>query len=198
MTAGKGRRASATLSSLRVAARLSARLRVVFTERQIRRRVHELAAEINGAYRGKTLHIVGVSEDCIFFLADLVRVLTMPVAVHLVAARTRESVVEGVPVREILYTPQLDLAGENVLLLSGIVYSGVTLDFMCRQVLAQQPGSLRTASLIEKPEDRKVDVSTDYLAFRSDSTAGQFLVGYGLGHEGLYRNLPCIAALTPE
>jgi hypoxanthine phosphoribosyltransferase len=165
-------------------------MRVIFTERQIRRRVRELAAEIN--------HIVGVSEDCFLFMADLVRSLTMPVALHFVTARVREAAVEGVPVQEILYSPQLDLRGKDVLLLSGIVYSGITLDFLCRQMLAQGPRSLRTATLIEKPEDRKVNVSTDYLAFTSETTAGQFLVGYGLGHQGLYRNLPCIAALQPS
>jgi len=141
---------------------------------------------------------VGVSEDCFVFMADLVRALTMPVAVHFITARVRETSVEGVPVQEIRYTPQLDLAGKHVLLLSGIVYSGVTLDFMCRHVMAQEPGSLRTATLVEKPEDRKVNVATDYLAFKSESTAGAYLVGYGLGYQGLYRNLPCIAALAPS
>jgi hypoxanthine phosphoribosyltransferase len=172
-------------------------LRVIFTELQIRRRVLELAAKINRAYRARTLHIVGLSEDCFLFMADLVRALTMPVAVHFVTARVRQATVEGVPVQEILYSPQLDLAEKDVLLLSGIVYSGVTLDFMCRQIQSQGPHSLRTATLIEKPEDRKVNVSTDYLAFKSEATAGQFLVGYGLGYQGLYRNLPCIAAFRP-
>ena len=169
-------------------------LRVVYTERQIQKRVIELATEINRAYRGKTLHIVGISDDCLLFMADLVRGLTMRVAIHFLPLRVRESAVEGVPVQEILYSPPLDVAGKDVLLLRGIVYSGITLDFICRQMLAQSPKSLRTAALIEKPEDRTINVSTDYLAFRSEATTGQYLVDYGLGHEGLYGILPCIAA----
>ena len=175
------------------------KLRVVFSESQIHRRIAQLAAEINRAYKGKTLHLVCIPDDCFVFAADLVRVLQVPVVCHFVTARTSdEASVGGVPVREIRYLPSLDLYGKDVLLVNGIVYSGVTLDFLRRHILAQAPRSLRTASLVEKPEDLKVDVPTDYLAFKSTDTAGKYLVGYGLGHDGLYRNLTCIAALTPS
>jgi hypoxanthine phosphoribosyltransferase len=159
--------------------------------------VSELAAKISRTYKGKTLHIACIPDDCFVFIADLVRALQVPVVCHFVTARMSDAAVGGVPVREIRYVPRLDLGSKDVLLVSGIVYSGVTLDFLYRHILAQGPRSLRTASLIEKPEDRKVDVAADYLAFKSTDTAGEFLVGYGLGHQGLYRNLPCIAALAP-
>lgn len=157
----------------------------------------ELAAKINRAYKGRTLHIVCIPDDCFVFIADLMRALRVPVVCHFVTARMGDASVGGVAVREIKYLPSLDLAGKDVLLVSGIVYSGVTLDFLYRHILAQGPRSLRTASLIEKPEDRKVDVAADYLAFKSTDTAGKYLVGYGLGHRGLYRNLACVAALAP-
>lgn len=182
----------------RAPAKADGKLQVVFSERQIRRRVAELAAEIDRAYKGKTLHLVCIPDDCFVFIADLVRALRVPVACHFVTSRmSDEASVGGVPVREIKYLPRLDLRGKEVLLVSGIVYSGVTLDFLYRHIFAQAPRSLRTASLVEKPEDLKVDVPTDYLAFKSTETTGKYLVGYGLGHEGLYRNLACIAALTP-
>lgn len=181
----------------RAPAKANGKLRVVYGERQIRHRVAELAAKINRAYKGKTLHLVCIPDDCFVFTADLVRALNVPVVCHFVTARMSDASVGGVPVREIKYLPQLELAGKDVLLVSGVVYSGVTLDFLYRHILAQGPRSLRTASLVEKPEDRKVDVATDYLAFKSTDTAGKFLVGYGLGHQGLYRNLACIAALSP-
>ncbi|HEY6290948.1 MAG TPA: phosphoribosyltransferase family protein [Terriglobia bacterium] len=168
----------------------------MFTEQQIRRRIRQLAREINQAYEGKTLHIVGASDDCFLFMADLIRALRVPMVCHFMSTLIRATSVEGVPVQEIFYMPALNLTDKDVLLLSGIVYSGVTLDFLCRQILAKGPKSLGTASLVEKPEDRKVDVVMDYLAFKSTSTGGQFLVGYGLGHRGLYRNLRCIAALS--
>lgn len=176
--------------------RIPGNLRVVFTEQQIRHRIRQLAQQINRAYQGKTLHIVGASDDCFLFMADLIRALRVPIVCHFVNTLIRATSVEGIPVQEIFYSPALDLADKDVLLLSGIVYSGVTLDFLYRQILAKGPKSIRTASLIEKPEDRKVDVVMDYLAFKATSTGGQFLVGYGLGHQGHYRNLRCIAALA--
>lgn len=179
----------------RAPGKVEGKLRIIYSERQVRRRVAELAAEINRAYQGKTLHIVSIPDDCFVFVADLVRALQTPVVCHFVTARVIDAAVGAVPVREIKYVPTLELAGKDVLLVSGIVYSGITLDFLYRHILGQGPRSLRTASLVEKPEDRKVDVTTDYLAFKSTGTAGEFLVGYGLGYQGRYRNLPCVAAL---
>ena len=176
--------------------RAPARLRVIYTERQLRRRVRGMAAQINRAYQRRTLDIVGVKDDCFLFMGDLVRALGMPVVCHFVTVRMYDAIVGDAPVREIQYAPALELAGKDVLLVQCMLSSGVTLDFLYRHILSQGPRSLRTAALIEKPADRKVDVATDYLAFKATGTEGHFLVGYGLGYQGLYRNLPCIAALT--
>lgn len=176
-------------------ARHRPRLRVIYTEQQIRRRVRGLAAQINRAHPRKTLDIVGVKDDSFLFMADLVRALVMPVVCHFVNVRMYDALVGEAPVREIRYTPALDLAGKDVLLVQCLLSTGVTLDFLHRHISAQGPRSLRTVALIEKPQERKVDVVTDYLAFKSMGTERHFLVGYGLGYRGLYRNLPCIAAL---
>ena len=96
-------------------------------------------------------------------------------------------------VREIMYTPKVEAAGRDVLLVDGILQTGLTLDHLYRYILGQEPQSVRTASLIEKSSERKVDVSTDYVGFRSKE---QFLVGYGLGYQEKYRNLPFVARLA--
>jgi hypoxanthine phosphoribosyltransferase len=174
-------------------ARAGKSLKTVFSEKQIQKRVLSLAEQINRDYRGKTLHVVGILENCFLFMADLVRALKIPVVCHFIRAKIRDTSAGGVALREIMYTPPVDAAGKDILLVDGILQSGVTLDHLYRYILGQNANSVRTATLIEKSDERKVDVATDYVGFRT--TAG-FLVGYGLGYQEKYRNLPHVASMA--
>jgi hypoxanthine phosphoribosyltransferase len=168
-------------------------LRCVYPEKQIRKRVRELAKQIDRDYKGKTLHVVGILEDCFIFMADLVRHLTIPVVCHFLKAEIHDTSAGTTAVREIMYTPKVEAAGRDVLLVDGILQSGLTLDHLYSYVLGQNPSSVRTVSLIEKSGERRVDVSTDYVGFKSKE---KFLVGYGLGYQEKYRNLPFVARLA--
>jgi hypoxanthine phosphoribosyltransferase len=167
-------------------------LKVVFSAKQISNRVAEMARQINRDYRGKTLHVVGVLENGVMFAADLVRRLTVPVRCRYVRAEAHDAQAGGAPVREISYTPRVDPADKDILVLDAILQSGVTLDHLCRTMLAQNARSVRIATLVEKTDERKVDFVTDYVGFKHQ---GKFLVGYGLGFQDQYRNLPFIASL---
>jgi len=168
-------------------------LRSVYSEKQIQKRVGELARQIDRDYKGKTLHVVGILEDCFIFMADLVRRLTIPVVCHFLKGEIHDSSAGATAQREITYTPTVEAAGRDVLLVNGILQSGLTLDHLYGYVLGQNPSSVRTASLIEKSGERRVEVSTDYVGFK---TREKFLVGYGLGYEKKYRNLPFVARLA--
>jgi hypoxanthine phosphoribosyltransferase len=168
-------------------------LKVVVEEKVIRKRVRELARQINRDYAGKTLHVVGVLENCFVFMADLVRALTIPVVCYFVRSQVRDSDSGFVAMREILYIPPVDAAGKDLLLVEGVLQSGITLDHLCRTLLGQQPASLRTATLIDKTDERKVDVPVDYAGFQ---LSGRFWVGYGLGFQDRYRNLPFLARIA--
>ena len=168
-------------------------LRCVYSEKQIQKRVRELAKQINRDYKGKTLHVVGIMEDCFIFMADLVRSLTIPVICQFIKAEMRDTSAGRTAVREIMYTPKVEATCGTFLLVNIILQTGLTLDYLHRYILGQEPRSVRTASLIEKSGERKVDVSTDYVGFRSKE---QFLVGYGLGYQEKYRNLPFVARLA--
>ncbi len=170
-----------------------AHLEMVVSEKDIRKRVRELAKQINRDYAGKTLYVVGILEDSFVFMADLVRALTVPVVCYFVRSQVRDSDSGGVAMREIMYIPPVDAAGKDLLLVDGVLQSGITFDHLCRTLLAQQPASLRTAALIDKTEDRKVDIPVDYAGFQ---LSGKFLVGYGLGYQEQYRNLPYLAGVT--
>ncbi len=164
--------------------------RVVYTSAQIQKRVREMATQINNDYRGKTLYVVGILENCFLFMADLVRNLKVPTVCLFLKAEVRESKAGTAPVHEIMYTPRVDANGKDILLVDAILQSGVTLDHLFRYMLAQNANSVRTASLVEKTNERKVDVPVDYVGFKN---RGKFLVGYGLAYEGKHRNLPYIA-----
>lgn len=168
------------------------KLKLAYSEQQIRKRVRELAAQLSRECREKTLHVVGVLENSFVFTADLIRALRMPVFCNFVRADIRDSSAGGVATREITYTPPVDAAGKDVLLVEGILQSGMTMDHLYRYLLGQKPSSLRTIALVEKTDERKVDVPMDYVGFK---TSGKYVVGYGLGYEGKYKNLPFIATL---
>ncbi len=168
-------------------------LRVVYTAKQVQDRVKKLAARINRDYRGRTVHVVGILENCFVFMADLVRQLKMPVICHFMKAEIHDTSRGTLALREIMYTPRVEATGRDVLLLDGILQSGLTLDHLCRYMLGQNPASVRTVTLVEKTDERTVDVATDYIGFKSTA---KYLVGYGLGYREKYRNLPYVARVV--
>lgn len=167
--------------------------RVVYSPQQIQKRVRELAAQINRDYMGKTLFVVGILENCFLFMSDLVRAIKVPTVCLFLKAEVHDSKAGDAPVREIMYTPKVDATGKDILLVDAILQSGVTLDHLYRYMLGRGANSVRTAMLVEKTDERKVDVATDYVGFKNK---GKFLLGYGLAYEGKYRNLPYIATLN--
>ncbi len=169
------------------------RLKTLVAEKDLRKRVREMAKQINRDYAGKTLHVVGILEDSFVFMADLVRALTVPVFCSFVRCQVRDSNSGPVPMREIMYIPPVEAAGKDLLVVGGVLQSGLTLDHLCRTLLVQQPTSLRTAALVDKVEDRKVDVTLDYAAFEFSR---RYVVGYGLGYHDQFRNLPFLARVA--
>jgi hypoxanthine phosphoribosyltransferase len=170
-----------------------ARLKIVVSEKDLRKRVRAMAKQINRDYAGKTLHVVGILEDCFVFMADLVRALTIPVVCYFVRSQVRDRDSGSRAMREIMFIPPVDAAGKELLIVQGVLQSGITLDHLCRTLLMQQPASLRTATLLDKTDERKTDVPVDYSGVQ---LSGRFLVGYGLGIREQYRNLPFLARVA--
>lgn len=165
-----------------------------FSQEVIRRRVAKIARQINRDYKGQTLHLVAVLESSFVFVADLMRSLRMDVVCHFLNVKMQDGSMAGVPLREIVFSPRPQLAGQDVLLVDGILETGITLDYLCTSIAMQRPRSLRVAALLEKSSRKKVGVAADYLGFAAQSG---YLVGYGLGRGGKFQNLPFIAAVNP-
>jgi hypoxanthine phosphoribosyltransferase len=159
----------------------------------LRRRVAELGEEISRDYAGRSLLLIGVLKGAVFFLSDLMRFIDIPVEVDFMAVASYGSATDSSGVVRILKDLDIVIAGRDVLIVEDIVDSGLTLQYLLRNLGSREPASLEVCALLTKPERRKVDLPTRYVGFEIPD---RFVVGYGLDYAERYRNLPYVAALT--
>jgi len=171
-------------------------LRILLTEEQLRQRIRRMAGEIAEHYHDRPLTIVGVMIGSIVLLADLIRLIEMPLRVELVQARSyrRKSTKPG-PLVLNLDLLSSDVRGRDVLLVDDIFDTGRTLWELVPQLDELGPASIRTAVLLRKKGRCEVAFQPDYVGFDIPDT---FVVGYGLDYNDLYRNLPHVASLDSE
>jgi len=155
-------------------------------------RVRELADEISRDYAGRDLVLVGVLKGAVFFLSDLMRHLEVPVEVDFMAVASYGSATKSSGVVRILKDLDAGIDGRDVLIVEDIVDSGLTLQYLFRNLGARNPRSLEVCALLIKPERRKVDLRTRYVGFEIPN---RFAIGYGLDYGERFRNLPFVAAL---
>jgi hypoxanthine phosphoribosyltransferase len=154
---------------------------------QIRKRVQEMARQISNDFRGRTLYVVGVMENGFIFMADLVRELDLNVVCLFVRAESKEA---NSTTTEIFFSPELDVQGQHVLLVEVLVQSGLTTEFLIRNLAGRGAASVKLAVLLDKQSARRVSLQPDYFGFLMNES---FVVGYGLGDQHFARNLPYIA-----
>ena len=170
-------------------------LRPVISAEQIHKRVRELAHQISDDYKGKTVHALAVLENSFMFMADLARAIDVPVVCTFVKPRYRQQASgAAADVLEILFSHELDIRGKDVLLVEGLVHSGVTSEFLMNDLRGRGAASVKLATLLDRQAARRVQLQPAYFGFLVDET---FLVGYGLGSpEQTNRNLPFLAAAS--
>jgi hypoxanthine phosphoribosyltransferase len=170
-------------------------LKVLLTTEQISKRVKELARQISEDYRGKTLTAVCVLENGFIFMSDLVRGVEVPVVCTFMKPEFTEVQQGGTSTTEIFFTPEPDVRGQDVLLIEGLVQSGVTSEFLIRTMTARGAKSVKLAAFLDKQKERRVSLQPDYFGFLLDES---YVVGYGLGSPQLGRNLPYVASGLPN
>jgi hypoxanthine phosphoribosyltransferase len=168
---------------------------ILITDEQIRLRTRELAQEISREYQGQDLHLICVLKGGVVFLVDLMRELTVPHSVDFMATSSYGASTESSGVVRILKDLDEPIAGRNVLIVEDIIDTGHTLDYLTRILQERNPASLRICTLLNKQERREVHIPIDYVGF---DIANQFVFGYGLDLDQLYRNLPFVAVVDPE
>lgn len=168
-------------------------LRTVIPVEQIQKRVRELARQISDDYRGRTIHALAVLENGFIFMADLVRALEVPVICQFIKPTYRREAHSGPEgSMEIFFSHAADIRGQHILLVEGLVHSGVTSEFLMSDLRARGAASVKLAALADRQAARRVQLQPDYFGFLVDDA---FLVGYGLGApEQTWRNLPYLAA----
>jgi hypoxanthine phosphoribosyltransferase len=170
----------------------SERLVLLYSRDQIARRVRELATVISADYAGADLVLVGILRGSFVFLADLIRQLTIPVAIDFVGAASYGSRTQTSGQVTFNRELQVPVSGRDLLLVEDIEDTGVTLQAIQKKLKELRPRSIKVCVLIDKRERRQIDITLDYVGFEMDKG---FIVGYGIDYAEQYRYLPDIYQL---
>jgi hypoxanthine phosphoribosyltransferase len=161
----------------------------------IQQRVRELAAQIDRDYADRQVLLVGVLKGAFVLMADLARYIQVPAEFDFMAISSYGSATQTSGVVRILKDLDLDIAGREVLLVEDIIDSGLTLNYLLRNLRARAPASLEVLALLSKPDQKRVEIPIRYHGF---AVPNVFVVGYGLDYAERYRNLPYVGTLKPE
>ena len=165
---------------------------ILVTAEQLQSRVAELGAQISRDYEGRSVLLIGVLKGAVFFLSDLMRHITVPVELDFMAVASYGSATDSSGVVRILKDLDASIEDRDVLIVEDIVDSGLTLQYLLRNLGSRNPRTLEVCALLTKPERRKVDLPTRYVGFEIPD---RFVIGYGLDHAESHRNLPYVAVL---
>jgi len=168
---------------------------VLIDEPTLQARIAELGAEISADYAGRDLLMVGVLKGAVFFMADLMRELTVTCEIDFMAISSYGAATDSSGVVRILKDLDINIAGRDVLVVEDIIDSGLTLSYLMRNLRARRPASLEICALLTKPDRRRIDVPVRYVGFEIPN---RFVIGYGLDFGERYRNLPFVAVLHPD
>ena len=171
--------------------------RQVIASEQIQKRVKELGRHISDDYRGQTIQALAVLENAFMFMADLVRALDVPVVCQFIKPKyskqaSKQAGDHAGEIVEIFFSHEPDIHGQHILLVEGLVHSGVTSEFLMNDLRARGAASVKLVTLLDRQSARRVALQPDYFGFLVDEA---FLIGYGLGAvEQTNRNIPFLAA----
>lgn len=171
-------------------------LRTLLSQEEIGAKVHEMGQKISQDYAdSKDLMLVSILKGAVVFMADLMREITIPNEIDFMVVSSYGNGVKSSGVVKIVKDLDVPLDGKDILIVEDILDSGLTLSYITELLRSRGPRSIRIATLLDKPERRRVDLKADYYGF---TVPDEFVVGYGLDYDEKYRNLPYIGILKPE
>ena len=162
---------------------------------RLQARIHELGEEITADYAGRELLLVGVLKGAVFFMADLMRRLTVACEVDFMAISSYGASTDSSGVVRILKDLDINIEGRHVLVIEDIIDSGLTLSYLMRNLESREPASLAVCALLTKPQRREIEVDVRYTGFEIPN---RFVIGYGLDFAERYRNLPYVGVLHDD
>lgn len=168
---------------------------VLIDEETLQARITELGDQINAAYAGQDLLMISVLKGSIMFMSDLCRAITIPHEIDFMATSSYGASVQSTGVVRILKDLNEPIDGRNLLIVEDIIDSGNTLNYLLGLLQQRNPATIRIVALLDKPSRREVDIKVDWVGFEIPN---EFVVGYGLDYDEIYRNLPYIGVLKPS
>lgn len=168
---------------------------VLFSEEQLKKRVQEIAGEIQRDYAGKEIMLISVLRGSFIFMADLCRAIDLPCTLDFMAVSSYGKGTSSSGQVQITKDLSEDISGRHIIVVEDILDSGNTLSYLLKILQHRHPASIRLCTLLDKPERREKPITADYVGF---TVPNAFIVGYGLDYAEKYRNLPYIGVLKPE
>lgn len=168
---------------------------VLITQAQIAARVSELGEQISTDYSGKDLTVIGILKGSVLFMSDLIRAISMPLSIDFMAVSSYGASTTSSGNVRILKDLDSSVTGRHLLIVEDIIDSGLTMQYLLNNLASRGAASLRVCTLLDKPERRLTKIAADYTGF---VVPNEFVVGYGLDYNQMYRNLPDIGVLHPE
>ena len=168
---------------------------VLITAEDVQQRVREMGQAISQDYAGRNPLLVGVLRGVVFFMADLLRSITIPVEMDFMAVSSYSPETRSKGFVRLVKDLEIPLAGRHVLFVEDVIDTGLTLGYLLRTLQARGPASLEVCVLFNKPKHRLIDIPVKYTGI---DLPDRFVVGYGLDYRERYRNLPFVGLLKPE
>lgn len=174
---------------------MAERIRILLSEEEVNVRIQAIGEQISRDYAGKSVHLVCVLKGGSFFLCELAKRITVPVSLDFMSVSSYGSETKSSGVVKIVKDLDESVRDKDVIIVEDIVDSGRTLSYLMEMLRDRGPASLKLCTLLDKPDRRVIDVDVDYTGFQIPD---EFVVGYGLDYNQMYRNLPYIGVVEVD
>lgn len=168
---------------------------ILFDKDVLANKVHELGEQISKDYAGEEVLLVGILKGASVFLSDLIRQISIPTYIDYMVVSSYGNSAETSGVVRIIKDLEDDIEGKNLIIVEDIIDTGLTLEYLRKNLLSRQPKSLKICTLLDKPARRVNEMIIDYKGFE---VPDDFIIGYGIDYAEKYRNLPFIGVLKRE
>jgi hypoxanthine phosphoribosyltransferase len=168
---------------------------ILIPSEDIQRKVNQIGQMISRDYLGRSPLLVGVLKGVLFFMADLLRSITIPTEIDFIAVANYSAETREQGVVRLVKDLEIPIADRHVLFVEDVIDTGLTLNYILQSLRARQPASLEVCVLFNKPDHRLIEIPLKYKGF---DLPDRFVVGYGLDYKEKYRNLPFVGLLRPE
>jgi hypoxanthine phosphoribosyltransferase len=167
---------------------------ILISADELGERIHNMGREISEDYAELQPLFVGVLKGVLFFMADLLRAITIDVEVDFMAVSSYSAEARDQGLVRLVKDLETPIAGRHVIFVEDVVDTGLTLNYLLRNLKTRDPASLEVCTLFNKTKHRLIDIPIKYKGF---DLSDQYVVGYGLDYRERYRNLPFIGVLKP-